>query len=846
MRKTAGCAAGIVMLALALAAAGPGTSGSEVGSASSPTTRTQFPSALYQEWRMSPAPADGAVARVNPPSLQWASVKYWERRDVLYRVELSDDPNFAAARTQSGKVQRWCFYNPHAKLKPGKWYWRYEIRDGKTATVKGPFAFEITSATPVFETPTVDQFMAAIPQSHPRVMTQGKDLSELRRSAATHPVFNDIARQGKKAAASAIYDGPVDAGDAASARALGRKASGEVRLFHNLLEAYVLSGDRELREVLLKRIAVMLKWPTSDLLGSQVLTALSTGYDVLCQGLPAETRASMLAVVDQQLRKGLAAWPGKIEGRQVENHFWQMELAGNFTAALATVHDLEASRQMLEYTYELFLARFPNLATPDGGWAEGFGYFGVNEAAVVDMALLLKKVGHVDVFKMQWYQTLADYYNYFAPLGGPIDGFGDMHDRVGNGDIGGKLMFVLGQENQDAKALFRAAQLMKSNRGLDPWYQIVNGVGFDLARVSPPAELPQSRMFRGVGLTAMHTDFLNSSHDTAVYFRSSPFGAKGHMHANQNAFNISHHGERLFYSSGYYTSFADPHSLSSYRHTRAANVILVNGCGQAFGHEGYGWIKRYAHGQDISYVCGDATMAYRPTVDGQFLGMLASNKIQPTPENGFGDARLKLFERHLLFVRPQTVIVYDVLDSEVLSDWTLLLHAMKKPRLDEHGAVLLDTDKTHASGFVTGSQPLAFDLTDRFYSPAVDILRKYREMPNQYHISYRSRSKSKSMRFLSVLQIADPGEKLSSVVDLGNGSFSVNGIKLHAELDTERPPCLSAESDSAKLYINKIPGEVFGQKTSAPGVASTFLAEKHQGKTSVIISENMPPEYPEY
>lgn len=70
-----------------------------------------------------------------------------------------------------------------------------------------------------------------------------------------------------------------------------------------------------------------------------------------------------------------------------------MELAGNFIAALATVHDLPSSREMLEYTYGLFLARFPNLSTRDGGWAEGFSYFGVNESCIVDMALLMKRVG---------------------------------------------------------------------------------------------------------------------------------------------------------------------------------------------------------------------------------------------------------------------------------------------------------------------------------------------------------------------------------------------------------------------------------------------------------------------
>lgn len=97
------------------------------------------------------------------------------------------------------------------------------------------------------------------------------------------------------------------------------------------------------------------------------------------------------------------------------------------------------------------------------------------------------------------------------------------------------------------------------------------------------------------------------------------------------------------------------------------------------------------------------------------------------------------------------------------------------------------------------------------------------------------------MRFLSILQIVDPGEALSQVVDLGNGKFRVNDIILDAELNAEKAPYFSAELDSAKLYINRLPREVFGQKVSATHSPSTLLAEKHEGKTFMIISEDMPP-----
>ena len=97
---------------------------------------------------------------------------------------------------------------------------------------------------------------------------------------------------------------------------------------------------------------------------------MALGYDMLYDELTAETKQQILTTIDKQFKEGLARWPGFTEERQVENHFWQMELAGNFTAALATLGELESATEMLDYTYGLFIARFPNLATQDGGWNE--------------------------------------------------------------------------------------------------------------------------------------------------------------------------------------------------------------------------------------------------------------------------------------------------------------------------------------------------------------------------------------------------------------------------------------------------------------------------------------------
>ncbi|HSI32059.1 MAG: DUF4962 domain-containing protein [Phycisphaerae bacterium] len=799
-----------------------------------------LPSVLYEEWRREPAPANGGPVSTNPPSLQWPSVKHWEGRDVRYEVELSDDPQFGKARTVQGQPQRACFFNPHKKLAPGTWHWRYQIQDGAARVTKGPYAFVVNADTPVFESAPFDTFAAAVPTRRPIVVTLGRDITAVRKAAADHPLAPAVIDAGRKAAVAEVYDGPIDAAnDPARARTLSRQAGRETRLVNDLVDACTLVDDAPMRAALVRRLDVLLKWPTDDLLGSQVLTALTRAYDAVGAQLPADTRARILSAIDTRLRTGLSAWPGNIEGRQVENHFWQMELAANFTAALATLHDLPASREMLEYTYGLFLARFPNLATQDGGWAEGLGYFGVNRSAVVDMALLIKAVGHVDVFEMPWYRSLTDYLIYFAPAGGPIDGFGDMHDRVvGGGDVGGGMMLVVGHETGDPKALYRAGL---SGGSAERWYRIVNNLPAAPAGVAPPTGLPQARLFAGVGLAALHTDVSDGSRDTAVYFRSSPFGAKGHMHANQNAFNLSRRGEPLFYSSGYYTSFADPHSLSSYRHTRAHNAILVNGCGQAFGHEGYGWVKRFADGREIGYVCGDATMAYRQTTDTQFLGMLAESRIAPTPRNGFGDAKLKLFERHLALVRPDTLVVYDVLESEDDSDWALLLHAMKPPTLDRDGRLTLDTGKSVAVATVTGSGALRPVLTDQFHTKPEDVLRKYKATPNQFHVSYESAAKSKAMRFLTIVQMSDSGARTAPVVADGDGALRVGPIRVRAELGADKPASLSVQTTASSLFVNAWPGSAHGTPLPATANPATLLVETRDGKTGVTVSENRPP-----
>ena len=788
----------------------------------------QWPDYLYEEWRKTPYPAKDIEVMTNPSPLLWPSVKHLESREVYYNVYLSRDNNFPEEKTQKSLNQRACFYNPHRRLEPGRWFWKYEEVDTTNGKVesKGVYSFIVSPDSKGVETPSFEDFLHKIPISHPRIMNYGHSIEEIRRKAISHPLYESIVAKARKAVTQKIYRGAVSDRDPAKNKALNQTTGKEISTFRQLLEGYILTGDQQMLDVLINRLGVLLTWPTNDLLGSQSLSALSMSFDVLYDVLSEETKLQILNVIERQLETGLKQWPGVIEARHVENHFWQMVIAGNFKAALATVHHLKAAREMLEYTYGIYIARFPNLGTPEGGWSEGEGYYSVNQSSIVDMSLLLKTLGGANIYQMEWFRNLTDYFTYFAPVAAPISGFGDMHERVPSGsNKGSSEMLILGHEENNREALYRLFSVLrptssfygeeandqydkeyylKQLSNIEPWYQIVNNIRLNPADYQTPPAKPFDKVLYGVGLGALHTSVLNPATDATVFFRSSPFGAKGHMHANQNSFNLSRKGERLFYSTGYYTSFSDPHALSSYRHTRAHNTILVNGCGQAFGHEGYGCIKRHIEGELLSYICGDATPAYHPTVDKQFIQLCNENGIKQTPEHGFADAKLKKFERHLTFIRPDIVVIYDVLESQEPSEWSFLLHTVQPSILSEQGELSLVTKRSQARVNVYGSTVLKSEWTDQFHLPAIDFKKKYKNgVPLQYHSTYTNKKKTDKMRFLAIIRLSDESVMPLTVESKGKNRWKVGDVEIEAEMDSRKPAKAIIKYKGSTLSINK-------------------------------------------
>jgi hypothetical protein len=817
-----------------------------VGAVSAESRTNALPETIYDMWRIKAEPDAGHVVTMNPPNLKWPHVD--GKQSVVYRVELSKDKRFKTGVIRSGDL-RACFYNPHSVLSEGTWYWRYEIIAGDSKSHSPTYVFQIDSSTFVFSAPSVDEWVRNLPRQRPYMLTYGRPMKTVVKHARNHPELAEhLIAEGQRVLKKPVINiHTFDQSQMTPRNFTQRILGGEVKIFKPLLYAYLVTGDEVYWRAAEQRVEAFLSWNLrDDMVMSQVWRFLAEAYDTFYPLMDESMKDAIREGCAKWLEKNYIKWAGRTENRQIDNHFWQVEMSGFFFTALALVEDRPDFKKYLDYAYGIFLARHPVLGGTEGGWANGLAYLGVNESTHIDMAYALQSIAKVDVFSLPWYQNLPAYLLYSCAPGMEMDGWGDMHERrQGAKGLHPRHALVLALEKDLPLAKYYYSRYIQRHPDFDvPWLQLISGNIFDRKKEYDPGPLPQARRFEEIGQTAMHTDVEQPEESTTVFFRSSPYGGNGHMHANQNCFNIGHKGKRVFYSTGYYTSFADPHSITSYKHTRAHNGILINGRGQAYGHEGYGWLKRDAHGEKISYVCGDATMAYRPTVSEQWAELTEQYLVKKGGMNiadHFGDAKLARYERHLAFLRPGLVVVYDVLEAETSNEWTYLLHTYEQSVVSSDGLLTYDHPDFHARAVVRGSGRLEPVLTDQFASPAVDFKQKFKGTPNQWHASWSSVLNTPTFRFISLIQVGDEPSDLPPIKEVAAGAYQVGEWTIRAELDTDKEPLLWIESESSLLKTAALPETIFGKPVNVGDVPATLLAEKTRSGVLVNISEDRPP-----
>jgi hypothetical protein len=433
-----------------------------------------------------------------------------------------------------------------------------------------------------------------------------------------------------------------------------------------------------------------------------------------------------------------------------------------------------------------------------------------------------------------WYQNQANWLIYQFPPGSSDDGFGDNTEELFTPPASyvafAMEMAKLIQNPRYSWYAMKVQQYEKMNLSEEHtlrWFRLLHSGKSTMPPTPDTMHFPMAQVSKEIGVAALHTNPIDTKKDLMIAMRASPFGAYGHILADQNTFNILYAGKRLFFRTGYKVAMDDPHRLGWSKHTKSMNGVLINGEGEPYSAEAYANFSRFLQGHELAYIKGDASNAYQSTETKEDYGVTK-------------------FYRHVVLLKPNIIVIYDELESQADANWSWLIHSLKNMKLDSmHNTFTASVDHIKGVGKLWSSQPFQWALSNKFDVPAV-IFRNYAGMrtkkyeDTQWHLKATNTDKNSRVRFLSIIQVSNDGNIqpfTEPVKQEGITHVTIGGWEIEAALSYNLPPQLSIRSASGKTAFSAYGnGLIFhGQSYKTTTDGNSFLVETVKGKT--IFSE---------
>ncbi len=685
-------------------------------------------------------PRDGATVSVNPPSLTWVH----DTRARFYEVQWSRDRAF---RNPTGvRPVRWCAYTHYRPLKPGTYFWRYRLwyQGGNVSEWSRVRRFTVPADAVVFPQPRLETLRERIGRRHPRLFFRADELAALR-SWAQH--------EGRAVleALRADADRFIRRGPTPEPKVMGTIRNPETRAFwwpnreqtlracreaETIALVYLMTGEERYGNAARRWLLHLASWdsdgPTNFSLNCEaakpLLHRLPRVYDWIANDLSDSERRQVLAVIR---RRALDAWRSW-EVREGNGHLnAPYNSHGNRTwhklgeCAIATLGEIPEAETWLDYAVTKFYAAYPVWSDDDGGWHEGLSYWAGYMYKFVWWAEAARTSLGIDVFRKPYFSRVGDYALYTAPPGSPDMGFGDLSYRPPSARWSFVPYFAI-RTNNPYLAWWADAWHMQLKTD-DPlvrvlWARLraING--------KPPLNLPTSKVFRGTGVAVLNATLLDSASNVQIRFKSSPFGRQSHGHDPHNSFTLNAYGDQLLVNCVYRDWHGSPFHTRWCWSTRAHNAVLVDHRGQKpHSPDPYGRIVAWQFTRTIDYVAGEASAAY--------------------------EGRLQKFLRHMLFVKPDLVLIVDELVATRPSTLQWMFHALGPFRLDERNR-RVRVNRSNASLTIDLVCPadLGFRQWSGFEPPPDRKFMRGRTFPTHWHLEVSTTEPSRSAYQVAVLR----------------------------------------------------------------------------------------------
>lgn len=814
-----------------------------------------------REWAY---PVNNVKVPSNSVCLLWPGIT---GKNAFYKIMMATDAQFTK-NVINGDEQRWAVYPLHQNIKEGKWFWKYASK----ATQNDKWQWSATNSFVVeksksnISSPSSKQVLVDLKnQKHPRLWSLNKNRESFFTNNKSNPeALAFVASMRKLLGKPLPEEKPTRPRDTTGMNDLQKKQMIEF-MYHgfgnkvanpikDLTVAYYLTKDRSfLDEAIKQGIHVAKMDPKGyasrdDFNNGNIVEGLATLYDLGYDFLSEKDKQLLKSAIKTRGEMIYKNLPNRFELQMCDNHVWQHILRNFSITALAVANDIPEANEWLTYVYEVWNARFPVLASTDGGWHEGNGYFRVHYKTLIYLPLLFGEISGRNYFEEEWMHNLAYYILYSYPPKSASVSQGDMHENLSD-MVRNQALFAdaLSTKIDNPYLVWYAKESRKLYpnffRANDDFllFRLLNYKGEKKELASKkPDDLPKSRNFSDVGLVAMHSSLNDIGRNVNVFFTSNPYGVAGHAHAAQNALTINYKGKKIYGGTGFYSNFSDAHNLLDYRSSRGHCTILADSLSQRLGEDGYGWISRFMTGNRIQYALGDASNAYGNLTTAFWLDRFTQIGLKADKKSGYGDAGVKQFRRHVLQLDSNYVVVYDELEAVKPIQWTTQMHS---PYLMKEGAANignakvfeLEADFVKSNATVFSSSNSTISVHDKYNYPAKNWKGKTDDEGNiiqfseQWHAGINSSNQNKQ-RFLMILQVQDNALKPLKNLGINKGvqKIQVGEWIISANLDTKEAASLSILSSDQKA--------AFSYGNNALNVAGK--AVKINNASSSVLIEN--------